>query len=98
MKLKFGNFIIGASLVFFKVPNEKKLEQECIEYFKSKYPNNKNNGISLRRNEIGGLTILNYELENFRVWMHDGTDNDLEVIGKKYGLKNFGFPYWYYPK
>ena len=98
MKISLKNKIIGINFSVSKTPNLKNLKKELADFFS--------------QNEIEGFAIKKFRIDEDSIGysiipeepcfeeMFSGGDytEKIEGIGKKYGIKHFGFVYWCYHK
>ncbi|MCK9595607.1 hypothetical protein M0R19_00250 [Candidatus Pacearchaeota archaeon] len=96
MKIPLKNTILEIKIIISKKPKIKKLEKELKDFFSK----NKIEGFRIKKFEIvneGEYAIAPIE-PYFEETLRLGTkyEKELEKIGKKYGIDNFGFePYCY---
>ena len=100
MKIQLKNQTVEVGFFISKKPNLKKLEKELTDFF--------------IQNEIEGHKIKKFRIEesfsNYNIIpleppmeeclsdRKESRSEEIEEIGKKYGIKHLGFIYWCYHK
>jgi hypothetical protein len=102
MKIPLKNKILEVKLLISKTANLRKLEEELIDFFSK----NEIEGYKIKKFRIEesftglGYNIIPLEppIEECLSDKEENHSEEIEKIGKKYGIKNLGFIYWCYHK
>ena len=102
MKISLKNKILEIKLLISKTSNLRKLEKELTDFFsKNEIEGYKIKEFRIEESSSGlGYNIIPLEppLEECLSDEEESHSEEIEKIGKKYGIKHLGFIYWCYHK